>query len=68
MKRMASILLGITMLAGSGGCFLHPPYGEFNQHTSKLPPMGKFTHRNNLPPASMLAEPGPGVGGPALAL
>ncbi len=51
------------MLAGSG-CFLHPPYGEFNDYTSLLPPLGKFTHRNNLPPAEMLAEPGPGVGGP----
>jgi hypothetical protein len=61
--RMATILLGITMLAGSG-CFLHPPYGAFNDYTSFLPPMGKFTHRNNLPPAEMLAEPGPGVGGP----
>jgi hypothetical protein len=62
-NRIATILLGITMLAGSG-CFLHPPYGEFNDYTSFLPPMGKFTHRNNLPPAEMLAEPGPGVGGP----
>jgi hypothetical protein len=61
--RLASVLLGITMVAGSG-CFLHPPYGEFNDYTSFLPPMGKFTHRNNLPPAEMLAEPGPGVGGP----
>ncbi len=61
--RMASILLGMAVLASSG-CFLHPPYGEFNDYTSLLPPLGKFTHRNNLPPAQMLAEPGPGVGGP----
>ncbi len=61
--RMASILVGIAMLAASG-CFLHPPYGEFNDQTSLIPPMGKFTHRHNLPPAQMLAEPGPGVGGP----
>ncbi len=51
------------MLAGSG-CFLHPPYGEFNDYTSLMPPLGKFTHRNNIPPPEMLAEPGPGVGGP----
>ena len=62
-SRMASILLGITMLGGSG-CFLHPPYGEFNGHTSLIPPANKFTHRDNLPPAQMLMEPGPGVGGP----
>jgi hypothetical protein len=61
--RMASILVGMAMLAASG-CFLHPPYGEFNDQTSLIPPLGKFTHRNNLPPAQMLAEPGPGVGGP----
>ena len=61
--RIASILLGITMLAGSG-CFLHPPYGELNDYTTLIPPLGKLTHRNNLPPAQMLAEPGPGVGGP----
>ena len=29
-----------------------------------VPPLGKLTHRNNLPPAKMLMEPGPGVGGP----
>jgi hypothetical protein len=60
---MASILFGIAMLSASG-CFLHPPYGELNDYTTLLPPLGKFTHRNNLPPAQMLAEPGPGVGGP----
>lgn len=62
-NRMAAILLGITMLTGSG-CFLHPPYGGLNDYTSLLPPLGKLTRRNNLPPAQMLAEPGPGVGGP----
>ncbi len=63
-SRMASILLGMTVVAGGGGCFLHPPYGALNGNTSMLPPMGKLTHRNNLPPAQMLMEPGPGVGGP----
>ncbi len=63
-SRMASILLGMTMVAGSGGCFLHPPYGALNGNTTLVPPMGKLTHRNNLPPAQMLMEPGPGVGGP----
>ena len=63
-SRMASILLGMTMLAVSGGCFLHPPYGVFNDNTTFIPPLGKLTHRNNLPPAQMLMEPGPGVGGP----
>ncbi|MBI3838085.1 MAG: hypothetical protein HY288_09145 [Planctomycetia bacterium] len=63
-SRMASILLGMTMVAGGGGCFLHPPYGEYNDNTTLVPPLGKFTHRNNLPPAQMLMEPGPGVGGP----
>ncbi len=52
------------MLAGGGGCFLHPPYGAYNDNTTFVPPLGKFTHRNNLPPAEMLMEPGPGVGGP----
>ncbi len=52
------------MVAASGGCFLHPPYGELNDNTTLRPPAGKFTHRNNLPPAQMLMEPGPGVGGP----
>jgi hypothetical protein len=63
-SRMALILLGMTMAATSGGCFLHPQYAEFNENTSLTPPLGKFTHRNNLPPAQMLMEPGPGVGGP----
>ncbi|MGD9724044.1 MAG: hypothetical protein AB7O59_22515 [Pirellulales bacterium] len=35
-----------------------------NDNTTFLPPLSKFTHRNNLPPANMLMEPGPGVGGP----
>ncbi|HEX3727039.1 MAG TPA: hypothetical protein VHV08_12380, partial [Pirellulales bacterium] len=43
---------------------MHPPYGAFNDNTTIVPPMGKITHRNNLPPAQMLMEPGPGVGGP----
>ena len=63
-SQMASILLGMTMVALSGGCFLHPPYGKLNDTTTIIPPMGKLTHRNNLPPAEMLMEPGPGVGGP----
>jgi hypothetical protein len=63
-SRMASILLGMMVTAVSGGCFLHPPYGALNGNTSLLPPMAKLTHRNNLPPAQMLMEPGPGVGGP----
>src|SRR5262245_58035397 len=63
-SRIASLLLGMTVVAGSGGCFLHPPYGAYNDNTTLLPPMGKITHRNNLPPAQMLMEPGPGVGGP----
>src|ERR1700688_763006 len=63
-SRTAYLLLAILMVASSGGCFLHPPYGEFNENTSLVPPMGKITHRNNLPPAQMLMEPGPGVGGP----
>ena len=62
-NRLATLLLGITMLTGSG-CFLHPPNGGYNDYTTLFPPLGKFTHRNNLPPAEMLAEPGPGVGGP----
>ncbi len=62
-SRMAWILLGITLLAGNG-CYLHPPYGILNDNTTFVPPLGKLTHRNNLPPANMLMEPGPGVGGP----
>ncbi|MEX0977280.1 MAG: hypothetical protein WDZ48_00415, partial [Pirellulales bacterium] len=62
-NRLATLLLGITMLTLSG-CFLHPPYGGYNDYTTLFPPLGKLTHRNNLPPAEMLAEPGPGVGGP----
>ncbi len=62
-SRMASMLLGLA-LAGGSGCTLHPPYGPLNDNTSIVPPMGKLTHRNNLPPAQMLMEPGPGVGGP----
>ncbi len=61
--RTATLFLGMVMLAASG-CFLHPPYGEFNDQTTLIPPLGKFTHRNNIPPAQFLAEPGPGVGGP----
>ena len=62
-SRMATILLGMMMVAGSG-CFLHPPYGALNDNTTIVPPLGKLTHRNTLPPAQMLMEPGPGVGGP----
>jgi hypothetical protein len=62
-SRMAVVLLGVTVMAASG-CFLHPPYGEFNDNTTIVPPLSKFTKRNNLPPAQMLMEPGPGVGGP----
>jgi len=61
---MAALLMGMSVLAAGGGCFLHPPYGVYNDNTTILPPMGKLTHRNNLPPAEMLMEPGPGVGGP----
>lgn len=45
------------------GC-MHPTFGEFNNNTSLIPPLGKFTGHNNLPPAAMLQHPGPGVGGP----
>lgn len=61
---MASVLLGMSIVAAGSGCFLHPPYGVYNNKTTLVPPMGKLTHRNNLPPAQMLMEPGPGVGGP----
>ena len=61
--RLASILLALSVLAGSG-CQLHPPYGILNDNTTFIPPFQKLTHRNNLPPANMLMEPGPGVGGP----
>jgi len=60
---MALFVLGMTLMASSG-CYLHPPYGMLNDNTTFLPPLGKLTHRNNLPPANMLMEPGPGVGGP----
>ncbi len=60
--RIALVLLGMTFLAS--GCRLHPPYGILNDNTSFIPPLSKLTHRNNLPPANMLMEPGPGVGGP----
>jgi hypothetical protein len=50
------------MLAATG-C-LHPTFGEFNNNTSLIPPLGKFTGHNNLPPAAMLRHPGPGVDGP----
>lgn len=63
-SRIVSIFLGTLVLVGSGGCYLHPPYGALNDNTSLVPPLGKLTHRNNLPPAQMLMEPGPGVGGP----
>src|SRR5438132_14043361 len=60
--RLASCSLAACMFVC--GCACHPPYGEFNDNTSIIPPLGKITHRNNLPPAKMLMEPGPGVGGP----
>src|SRR5262249_14896268 len=37
---------------------------ELNDNTSLIPPFSKISHRNTLPPAQMLMEPGPGVGGP----
>ena len=55
-------LLAVTL--SLSGCYLHPPYGGINDTTTLIPPMAKLTHRNNLPPAQMLMEPGPGVGGP----
>ncbi|HTU27449.1 MAG TPA: hypothetical protein VMF30_18710 [Pirellulales bacterium] len=62
--RVVSFLLSGAFAALSG-CFLHPPYGDhFNDTSTIIPPVGKFTHENNLPPAEMLMEPGPGVGGP----
>ncbi len=61
---MVSILLALGALAANSGCQLHPPYGALNDNTSIRPPLSVLTHRNNLPPAQMLAEPGPGVGGP----
>jgi hypothetical protein len=63
-SRIVSLLLVVTALGLSGGCYLHPPYGGYNDTTTIIPPLGKLTHRNNLPPAEMLMEPGPGVGGP----
>lgn len=51
------------MLSASG-CGMHPPYGAFNDNVSPIPTAGKFTHKNNLPPAQMLMHPGPGVDGP----
>ncbi len=61
-RRWTSWAMGGTLLAASG-CLIHPPYGhEYN--SSVVPPVGAITHQNNLPPAQMLAEPGPGVGGP----
>jgi hypothetical protein len=60
--RLASLLLGGSMLATTG-C-LHPTFGEFNNNTSLIPPLGKFTGHHNLPPAAMLRHPGPGVDGP----
>jgi hypothetical protein len=52
-------------MVASGGCFLHPPYGDHLNHNSTIiPPVGAITHQNNLPPAERLMEPGPGVGGP----
>ncbi len=60
--RIATVLLGMIFLAS--GCRLHPPYGLMNDNTTFIPPLSKITHRNNLPPANMLMEPGPGVGGP----
>src|SRR5271170_2166757 len=58
--RCTMFVLGGTLLA-AGGCALHPPYG--GDH-SLVPPLGKITHQNNLPPAEMMMRPGPGVGGP----
>jgi hypothetical protein len=53
------------VVATASGCFLHPPYGDhFNATSTLIPPVGKITHVNNLPPAEQLMEPGPGVGGP----
>ena len=60
--RLASLLLGGSLLAATG-C-IHPTFGEFNNNTSLIPPLGKFTGKNNIPPAAMLAHSGPGVGGP----
>jgi hypothetical protein len=61
-RRMVMFLLGGSLLATTG-C-LHPPYSPLNDNTSLIPPAGKFTHRNTLPPAAMLMHPGPGVDGP----
>jgi len=61
---LASLLL-CGVVATASGCFLHPPYGDhFNSTSTLIPPVGKITHVNNLPPAEQLMEPGPGVGGP----
>src|SRR5437868_806368 len=60
MRRMASFLLGGLLLTTTG-C-LHPPYGPLNGHSGPIPPMSALIHRENLPPAQMLMEPGPGVG------
>jgi hypothetical protein len=60
--RFASVLLSGSLLAATG-C-LHPTFGKFNNNTSLIPPAGKFTGHNNLPPAQMLMHPGPGVDGP----
>ena len=52
-------------LTSGSGCFLHPPYGDrFNGTSTVIPPVGRLTHVNNLPPAERSMEPGPGVGGP----
>lgn len=59
-SRVASVLFGGSLLAATG-CLHHPPYNGIH---SPVPPMAKITHRNTLPPAQMLMEPGPGVGGP----
>ena len=55
------VLVGLVPWSG---CGLHSPYGKFNDNTSPIPPMGALTHKNVLPPASMLMHPGPGVDGP----
>ena len=51
-------------MLSAAGCGLHPPYGAINDNTSFIPPLGAITHKDVLPPASMLMHPGPGVDGP----
>jgi hypothetical protein len=61
-SRLASVPLAALLLTAAG-C-LHPPLGHLNDQSTSVPPLGKFTHRHNLPPAEMLMGPGPGVDGP----